>query len=126
MKSRGRSAVGKPVFLDLLGVGLEQDLGAAMLADLLLGPLDHAVALARLGKQHLAGAGDLEALLGARFGLDLGHLALLCRLQIQGVAPGRPVISARNERADEHFAAATAALKSRAAGGSGYGRGVRK
>src|SRR5580704_15687705 len=68
----GWSAVRQPVFLDSVAVGLEHHLGAAMLSDLLGGPLDHAVALARLGKQHLAGAGDLEALLGARLGFDLG------------------------------------------------------
>src|SRR6476660_3495369 len=48
-----------------------------MVADLLGGPLDHAVALAGLLVFHLAGAGNLEALFGARFGLQLGHLALL-------------------------------------------------
>src|SRR3979411_2100315 len=69
----GRSAVRQEEFLDLLAVGLEQHLGAAVLADLLLGPLDHAVALARLGIEHLAGGSDLEALFGARLGLDLGH-----------------------------------------------------
>src|SRR5947209_12780637 len=30
-----------------------------------------------MGRQHLAGAGHLEALFRARFGLQLGHLALL-------------------------------------------------
>ena len=75
----GRSAVRHPVFLDPVAVGLEHHLGAAMFPDLLGGPLDHAVAFARLGEQHLAGAGDLEALFRARFGLDLGHLALLFR-----------------------------------------------
>src|ERR1700752_4657929 len=79
MNFRRRSAVGQKVLFDVVAVRLEQDVGAAQLADLLLGPLDHAVALAPLGIQHLAGAGNLEALLGARFGLDLGHLALLCR-----------------------------------------------
>src|SRR5262245_22230384 len=71
------SAVRHPILLDVVAVGLEQHVGAAQLPDLLLGPLDHAVALARLGIQHLAGAGDLEALFSARLGLDLGHLALL-------------------------------------------------
>src|ERR1044072_4544462 len=60
-----RSAVGQPVFLDVVAVGLEQHVGAAQLADLLLGPLDHAVTFARVGRQHLAGAGNLEALFGA-------------------------------------------------------------
>src|SRR5262245_45926991 len=88
---KARLAVGQPVFLDVVTIRLEQDVGAAELADLLLGPLDHAVALAGLRIQHLPGAGDLEALFGARLGLDLGHLALLsaaCR----GRRPRPPVI----------------------------------
>src|SRR3989304_10370886 len=72
-----RSAVGQKVFLDVVAVGLEQHAGAAMLADLLGGPLDHAVTLAGLLVFYLAGAGDLEALFSARFGLQLGHFALL-------------------------------------------------
>src|SRR5258708_16436909 len=71
------SAVGQEISLDIVAIGLEQDLGAAQLTDLLLGPLDHAVALAGLRKQHLPGRRYLEALLGARLGLELGHLALL-------------------------------------------------
>src|SRR5438477_11659230 len=71
------SAVRQEVFLDVIAVGLEQHVGAAQLADLLFGALDHAVALARLRIKDLAGAGHLEALFGARFGLHLGHLALL-------------------------------------------------
>src|SRR5438067_2989477 len=92
---REPSAVGQKVLLDVVTVGLEQHVGAAQLADLLLGPLDHAVALAALGVQHLAGAGDLEALLGARFGLDLGHLALLCRPETQARRPVLPVICSK-------------------------------
>src|ERR1700733_8508942 len=75
--SRTRSGVRQEVFLDVVAVGLEQHVGAAQLADLLLGPLDHAVALAALGIEHLAGARHLEALFSARFGLQLGHFALL-------------------------------------------------
>src|SRR6266516_1358662 len=74
---REPSAVGQKVLLDIVAVGLEQHVGAAQLADLLLGPLDHAVALARLRIEDLAGTGHLEALFSARFGLHLGHLALL-------------------------------------------------
>src|SRR5829696_6362651 len=48
-----------------------------MLTDLLLGPLDHAVALAGHAGFHLASGGDLEALFGARLGLEFGHFALL-------------------------------------------------
>src|SRR5580700_4524891 len=71
------SAVRQKVLLDVVAVGLEQHVGAAQLADLLLGALDHAVALARMRIEDFASAGHLEALFGARFGLDLGHLALL-------------------------------------------------
>src|SRR5580698_8193563 len=71
------SAVRHPVFPDVLAVGLEQHVGPTQLADLLLGPLDHAVTLARMGRHHLAGTGNFEALFSARLGLDLGHLALL-------------------------------------------------
>src|SRR5580658_6698360 len=71
------SAVRQKVLFDVVAVGLEQHIGAAQLADLLLGALDHAVALARLRIEDLSGPRHLEALLGARLGLDLGHLALL-------------------------------------------------
>src|SRR5262249_54633158 len=72
-----------------------------MLADLLLGPLDHPMALAGLREQHFSGAGDLEALFGARLGLQLGHLALLWPARMWG--PRGPVRRrcARNERALE-------------------------
>src|SRR6266702_2093984 len=72
-----RSGVRQEIFLDVVAVGLEQHAGAAQLADLLLGPLDHAVPLAALGVHHFAGGSHLEALFSARFGLQLGHLALL-------------------------------------------------
>src|SRR6516162_7349478 len=75
---RGRSAVGQIVLFDLIAVGLEQHGGATQLADLLLGALDHAVALVGLLVEHHSARGHLEALLGAGFGLELGHLALLC------------------------------------------------
>src|SRR5260370_26175800 len=77
LQQQAGSAVGQEVFLDVVAVGLEHDPRAAKLADLLVGSLDHAVTLARHRRQHLAGAGDLEALLGARFRLHLGHLARL-------------------------------------------------
>src|SRR5579872_5987784 len=72
-----RSGVRQEVFLDVVAVGLEQHARAAQLPDLLLGPLDHAVALAALGVQDFACGSYFEALLGARLGLQLGHLALL-------------------------------------------------
>src|SRR4051794_14781810 len=87
--SRTLLSVRQEILLDVVAVGLEQHAGAAQLADLLLGPLDHAVALAALGVHHLAGGGHLEALFSARFGLQLGHLALL--LASGQRAPGRRV-----------------------------------
>src|SRR5579859_5195990 len=79
METRSRSGVRQEVLLDVVAIGLEQHARAAELTNLLLRPLDHAVALAALGVQHFAGGGYLEALFGARLGLQLGHLALLCR-----------------------------------------------
>src|ERR1700750_685979 len=72
-----RSGVRQEVLLDVVAVGLEQHARAAELTNLLLRPLDHAVTLTALGMHHLASGSHLEALLGARFGLQLGHLALL-------------------------------------------------
>src|SRR5471030_1857200 len=72
-----RSGVGQEILLDVVAVGLEQHAGAAKLTNLLLRPLDHAVALAALGGHHFAGGSHLEALFSARLGLQLGHLALL-------------------------------------------------
>src|SRR5712672_1539332 len=60
-----RSGVRQEIFLDVVAVGLEQHAGAAELTNLLLGPLDHAVALAALGGHHFAGGSHLEALFGA-------------------------------------------------------------
>src|SRR3954452_23732079 len=74
---RARSGVRQEVLLDVVAVGLEQHAGAAELTDLLLRPLDHAVTLAALGVHHFAGGSHLEALFSARFGLQLGHFALL-------------------------------------------------
>src|SRR4029453_19051590 len=68
-----RSAVGQPVLLDGLAVGFEQHLGAAMLADCLGCPLDHAVALAGLLVFHLAGRRDLDALFCAGLVFQFGH-----------------------------------------------------
>src|SRR3954465_12647966 len=71
------SAVRQEELLHALGVTFEHHVGAAQVADLLFRPLYHAVALAALGIEHLAGAADIEALFCARLGLQLGHLALL-------------------------------------------------
>src|SRR5437764_13974478 len=80
------SPVRKKIFLDGLAVGLEQNVCAAQLTDLLVGPLDHAVALAGLLIKHLAARRDLESLLGAGLGLDFGHSALLCQSPLAGRA----------------------------------------
>src|SRR5260370_14184631 len=90
------SAVRQEVFLDVIAVGLEQHVGATQLADLLFGALDHAVALARLRIEDLAGAGHLETLFSARFGLHLGHLALL----MVGAGTGRRLRSTNDRFPD--------------------------
>src|ERR1700760_491545 len=86
-----RSGVRQEVLLDVVAVGLEQHAGAAELTNLLLRPLDHAVTLAALGMHHLAGSSHLEALFGARLGLQLGHLALLMAATRDRPSEGRPV-----------------------------------
>src|SRR5215472_1304751 len=115
----GRSAVRQIILLDLIAIGLEQHGGAAQLADLLLGALDHAVTLAGLLVEHHPARGHLEALLGAGFGLELGHLALLCG----GRGMARPAGCAR---LSVLITVATAALFGRAAEGRRYGRGDRE
>jgi hypothetical protein len=70
------SAVGEEVLLHVVAVRFEHDIRAAKVPDLLIRAFDHTVALAALGVDHLAGAGDLEALFSARLGLKLGHFAL--------------------------------------------------
>src|SRR5829696_4242490 len=72
-----RSAVRQKVLLHALRVAREQGGRAAQVADLLVGALDHAVALAALGVEDLPRPRDLEALLRAGLRLQLGHLALL-------------------------------------------------
>src|SRR4030095_5028045 len=113
----GRSVVGQKILLDLVAVGFEQHRGATQLADLLLGALDHSVALAGLLVEHLPAGRHLEALFGAGLGLELGHLALLCGSS-RGRRPGWPDF-ARWSVLIGHFAVATAALSAgrRKAGG---------
>src|SRR3978361_908442 len=97
METRTRSGVRQEIFLDVVAIGLEQHAGTAKLADLLLGPLDHAVALAALGGHHFAGGSHFEALFSARFGLQLGHLALLyaaTRSAREGVRPAKMLVRA--------------------------------
>src|SRR3989344_5194212 len=69
-------AVGRP-FLDGLGIGVRNYAGAAILADILGIVADQPVALASDAVLHLAGGGELEALLDAALGLQLGHFGLL-------------------------------------------------
>src|SRR5205823_12156979 len=94
---RARSGVRQEILLDVVAVGLEQHAGAAELTNLLLGPLDHAVALAALGVHHFAGGSHLEALFSARLGLQLGHLALLWpqhESTREGVRPAKMLVRA--------------------------------
>src|SRR5262245_11632915 len=84
----GSSTVGQIIFFDLVAVGLEQHRGPAQLTDLLFGPFDHAVTLARLLVKDHPACRHFEALFGARFGLKLGHLALLCGGRQRGPADG--------------------------------------
>src|ERR1700750_576647 len=72
-----RSGVRQEILLDVVAIGLEQHAGAAELTNLLLRPLDHAVAFTGLGGHNFASGSHLEALFSARLGLQLGHLALL-------------------------------------------------
>ena len=58
------------------GIGLGENRCPARIANKLLGPLDHSVALAGLLHDNLAAAGHLESLLGAAFRLHFGHFAL--------------------------------------------------
>src|SRR5258705_8123589 len=81
-RERGRddvaaSGVRQEILLDVVAIGLEQHAGAAELTNLLLRPLDHAVAFTGLGGHYFASGSHLEALFSARLGLQLGHLALL-------------------------------------------------
>src|SRR5947209_19665174 len=70
-------AVGRPA-LDPRHVGVGKDLGTAVLADVLGVVADQPVALARDPVLDLAGRRELEALLDAALGLELGHFRLLC------------------------------------------------
>src|SRR6202045_1273529 len=88
-RALARSGVRQEIFLDVVAVGLEQHAGAPELTNLLLRPLDHAVALAALGVHHFAGGSPLEALFSARLGLQLGHLALL--LPQKNAPDGAPI-----------------------------------
>src|SRR5579863_4299011 len=129
-----RSGVRQEVFFDVVAVGLEQHAGAAELTNLLLRPLDHAVALAALGMHHLAVGSHLEALFGARFGLQLGHLALLLAAEKRAQSGGFPAemlvralkVLGFSADAPTRTATATAALDQPGDEGGAYGRSGRK
>src|SRR5215210_9060803 len=69
-------AVGRPE-LHPGRVGLGENFGAAVLADVLGVVADQPVALAGDAVLQLAGGGELEALLDAALGLQFGHFRLL-------------------------------------------------
>src|SRR6516162_9735646 len=136
----GTSTVRQEIFLDVIAVGLEQHVGAAQLANLFFGPLDHAVALARLLIEDLARGGHFEALLGARFGLHLGHFALqvsppakpavaivtialhfACLICGRALSPENRISTFR-DHALEHFAAGHGSPYQPGGGRAGYGR----
>src|SRR5436853_5625713 len=71
-------AVGRPE-LHPGRVGLGENFGAAVLADVLGVVTDQPVALARDAVLDLAGRGELEALLDAALRLQFGHFRLLVR-----------------------------------------------
>jgi hypothetical protein len=72
---KGLSAVRQKKSYDLIAIALEQNIRAAQIPDLLIGPFDHSMAFAALRIEHLACRGDLETLLGAGFGFKFGHFA---------------------------------------------------
>src|SRR5690606_18897374 len=59
-----------------LGIRLGDEGRAAQIADLLVGPFDHAVTLASLAALHLARGCEAETLLHTTLGLQFGHFAL--------------------------------------------------
>src|SRR3954466_10846467 len=120
-----RLGVGQKILLDPLTIGLEQDVSAAQLADRLGGPLDHAVALALVGVDDFSGAGHLESLLGARFGLQFGHLALLTRLP-KANRPCPPQMALEIELARIEHSRRHGSPFGRATRRPGYGRDGRK
>ncbi|CCF21957.1 protein of unknown function [Pseudorhizobium banfieldiae] len=72
---RVSETVRQVVLDDLLAIWFGKDHRAACIADELVGPLDHSVALTSSGREDLAGSRDLEPLLGGGFRLHLGHFA---------------------------------------------------
>ena len=58
-----------------------QNHGAALIAELLVRALDHAVALARTGSTNFPGSGHFKALLARGFRFHLGHFAIVLSKQ---------------------------------------------
>lgn len=58
-------AVGQKIFDDIVPIAFEQHIGASQIANLLIGPFDHAMTFAGLGIHDLAGRGDFKALFSA-------------------------------------------------------------
>src|SRR3546814_7841091 len=81
-----------------LGVGIAQHGGAARVADHLLGALAHAVALAGKGRDHLARAGNPEALLRPGLVLQFGHFASFLNETRQLERVGMPLAGPLNSR----------------------------
>src|SRR3954466_337910 len=73
-------AVGRPE-LHPCRIGLGENFGAAVLADVLGIVADQAVALAGDAVLHLARRRELEALLHAALGLQFGHFRLLATIE---------------------------------------------
>jgi hypothetical protein len=60
-----KSSVWQKIFDNIIAIAFEQHISAAQIADLLIRPFDHAMALARLGIKHFPSRSYLKALFGA-------------------------------------------------------------
>src|SRR4028118_369104 len=87
-------AVGGPE-LHARRIGVGENFGAAVLADVLGVVADQPVALAGDPMLHLAGGGELEALLDAALGLELGHFRLLCGHDGRRFSPDTAALTGR-------------------------------
>src|SRR4051812_1789899 len=88
-------AVGRPE-LHPRRIGVGEHFGAAVLADVFGIVADQAVALAGDSVLHLAGGGELEALLDPALGLQFGHFRLLVATGADGwEQPRQPLMAGR-------------------------------
>ena len=76
MSASGLEAVWQEELPDVAAIGFTEHGGAARIANKLRRALDHPVPFSGLLHLDLTGGRELEALLGAALGLDLGHFAL--------------------------------------------------